>query len=346
LPNKYFEQNIEIPENIFYNPNNWIDREILKNIYLILKPKGFLDLTSSSGIRSKIISKVDNKNPIICNDISKIAYSRLKENIRFLVFNKNITNLETFHKYTNPEMLVDLDPFGSSEPYLKELSKLNCKYFSICFTDVINLCSVKRKDYILKTYNIKIRKVKSKQELALRIIISKIIQVFNRLNKKVIILFSYTRLHYLKVFFKVKPGLNFNYLKTFKSCHICKTILNTKFCHICKSESQEIGKLYKNRLYSLNFIKKLNKQIQNKPINKLLSKFNSSELKYEFQITSICKFFKLPLFKKLKLIKYINKFGICYESPFDKNILKTNLSIKRILKLITSSSGFEPEFQG
>jgi tRNA G26 N,N-dimethylase Trm1 len=341
LQHKYIEQNIEIPTGVFYNPNNWLDRQLLKEIYSLLSPKGFIDLTSSSGIKSLIISNIDKINPIICNDISKKAYNLYIQNKRLIAYNQDILNLRILEPQN--DMLVDLDPFGSSEPYLKFLTKLNCKYFSVCFTDVINLCSIKRKTYMLKTYGISVQKTSAPQELALRIVIKKIVQEFNKVNKKVIVLLSYSRLHYLKVYFKVHKGINLESVKIVSVCPTCKIL--TKDCPICH-KSLEIGQIYCKQLYDLEFVNKLRSNSTNLKIIKFLKPFDYIDKgNLSFKIQDYCKLFKILIPKKNLIINRLCKLGFnCYSSEFDKNTLKTNAPILKIINAIkTPSPGFEPE---
>ena len=264
----------------------------------------------------------------MCNDYNKKICQKLSENLNFKIYNKDIRS----EQITVPEnTLVDLDPFGSALPFLDSLSLFNAKYYSVCFTDVINLCSTKRKNYLKNQYNAIVYKTKLTQEQGLRLAAKIIVEKFNKQNKKVNFIFSYCNLHYLKFYFFVETGSNNKQdINTIKYCQVCK-LYNSAEC-ICE-KNDFVGPFFLGELYTLQFILKLKNVIENKILLKILDKYIAPDLPFGFDIENICRLNNHPIIKK----KQFNSIG--FESPYDENIIKSKLDIRNILSFAKNKFG-------
>ena len=184
---------------------NSIDR---KNMQIALPLAG-------SGIRGIRFLKELNKNKIkniIFNDYNKRAVNSIKNNLKLNKLNKkeilvcnNDANL--FLLNSNGFDYIDVDPFGSSNPYLEAaIKRISRKgILAVTNTDTAALTGTYPKACVRKYWSIP-RKDYMMHETGLRILIRKVQLIGMQYEKALWPIFSYFKDHYFRIFFQCIKG--------------------------------------------------------------------------------------------------------------------------------------------
>ncbi len=219
---------IKIPDNltiskkdsVFYNPIMEVNRDISVSIiqallnkyrreeFLICEPLG------GSGIRGLRYGK-ELKNPsgnvkVIIGDINpnatKLAMENLKlnklDNVSVVNKDANVLLSENFRTFN----LVDLDPFGSPNPYIDSaIRSLITKngILSITATDTAVLCGAYKKACI-RNYNA--IPLPGDKEMALRLLIGYVIRMGAKYDIGFDVVFSHFTDHYCRAYLITKRG--------------------------------------------------------------------------------------------------------------------------------------------
>jgi len=205
--------------DVFYNPIMKTNRDISilllnsidrKNMQIALPLAG-------SGIRGIRFLKELNKNKIkniIFNDYNKKAVNSIKNNLKLNKLNKK--NILVYNNDANLFLLnsngfdyIDVDPFGSSNPYLEAAIKRISRngILAVTNTDTAALTGTYPKACIRKYWSIP-KKDYMMHETGLRILIRKVQLIGMQYEKALWPIFSYFKDHYFRIFFQCIKGKN------------------------------------------------------------------------------------------------------------------------------------------
>ena len=205
---------------VFYNPVMKLNRDVSVILLNSISGKNMqiADPLAASGIRSIRFLKELRKDKIkrICiNDSSKDAIKSLKRNLSLNKKSKN-KKIEIKNEDANLFLLnstgfdyIDIDPFGNPNPFLDSACRRIARdgILAITATDTSALCGTYPSACIRKYWAVP-KKGPLMHEIGLRILIRKVQLIAAQYEKALIPIFSYSKEHYMRVFFRNEKGKN------------------------------------------------------------------------------------------------------------------------------------------
>ena len=208
--------------DVYYNPIMSMNRDIsVLLLNSINKTKmQIADPLAASGIRSIRFLKELKKNKIkkiYVNDINKDAVKSIKDNLELnKIPYKNSKKISVTNKDANLFLLnstgfdyIDIDPFGTPNPFLDAACKRLARdgILAVTATDTSALCGA-FPDACIRKYWAVPKKGALMHETGLRILIRKTQLVSAQYDKALTPIFSYSKEHYMRVFFRNEKGKN------------------------------------------------------------------------------------------------------------------------------------------
>ncbi|NUN11189.1 methyltransferase [Candidatus Micrarchaeota archaeon] len=186
---------------VFYNPVMQFSRSISSLALSVSKASRVLDGLSASGARGLRYYKENDLDKVVFVDANPDAVKTCKKNLKLNKVKAKVLgqDLNQFFLTTEEKFdFIEIDPFGTPAPFLKNAFACGDKKFflSVTATDLANLCA--RKEACFKYYQSLPLNIDCTHEIALRIFIKKIAQeaIQNEYSCKP--LFSFYKGHYVK----------------------------------------------------------------------------------------------------------------------------------------------------
>lgn len=353
----FSKDNVLVTKNMgtFYNPIMKLHRDvsllILKHFFSnFTRPITFCDPMVASGIREarylqhfpQIFSKLH------LGDISPTAINNCKK-----TFEENLISQEKieFHTKKAQELLymknydcIEIDPFGSSAPFLDAaLSQINHKgLLCVTATDTAALCGVYPKK-ALRRYNLHIHKTLCYDELGLRGLIAYCQKQAGKFDKSLHVEMSFVYGHFYRIFFRVEESAqqSLHYIKNLKFIEYTKETQQIKVFNY--DEKKRIGPLYLGRLNNKELVSRCIEDIalieDSKKTHKLLESLcNEVESIGYYDIHKLQSYCGIGEgIKFTTLFKHLNKDSITSSlSHSSKRGLKTTLSFEELVEKIKS----------
>ncbi|MBC8494832.1 hypothetical protein H8D36_01630 [archaeon] len=317
---------------VFYNPVMKFNRDIS---ILLLNSLPDKDLQiglplSGSGIRGirfllelkknkiKNISFNDNKSDFvkILNENFKI--SNIKKNKDIIISNED-ANL--FMLNTSGFSYIDIDPFGTPNPFLDAaITRLSREgILAVTATDTSALCGTYENACKRKYWAVPLRN-ELKHEIGIRILIRKVQLIAAQFDKALTPIFSYSKEHYFRVFFRCKKG-------------------KTRVDKVIKKHGMigKTGPLWFGSLWHKPLVKKMLKNADPK-LEKFLGMIMSeSEINVVgfHDIHKICEHKKLYVPKYEPLMETIRKRGFqASRTHFSDFGIRSNISLNELVEII------------
>jgi tRNA (guanine26-N2/guanine27-N2)-dimethyltransferase len=208
---------------VFYNPVMKFNRDISVLLLSSVENKEMqvCDLLAGTGIRSvRFLSELPKEKicSITINDYNKNAAELIKKNILLNKLDRKVKDEKIELDVTNSEAnlllmnstgfdYIDVDPFGTPNPFLEN----SCRRISrngiiaVTATDTSALAGTFPKTCMRK-YWAKPDRGPLKHELGLRILIRKVQLIGAQYEKALVPIFSYSKEHYMRVFFRCIKG--------------------------------------------------------------------------------------------------------------------------------------------
>lgn len=312
---------------VFYNPEMKLNRDISVVLLNALDNSGLriaLPLAGSGirGIRFLLESYGDKINEIHFNDGNSEAVDNIKNNLELNKIKLNekikITNRDAtkFLLESSGFDYIDLDPFGSPNPYLDAAVKRISRngVLAVTATDTAPLCGTYLKT-CLRKYWAKPLRNELKHEIGLRILIRKVQLIGAQYDKALIPIFSYWRSHYFRVFFRCVKGK--------------KNVDEIIKHHSCFGDA---GPLWLGKLKDESFVKKL--ESGNNFVQLLKQEL---DIPFFYDIHVVCKKNKLSIPKREKIMEEIKKKGFKVSSThFSHEAVKTDMQIDDFIYVLKS----------
>jgi len=327
---------------VFYNPVMKFNRDI-SVLLLNSISEGKLNIAdplAGSGVRSIrfLLELKKNKiETISINDYSNNAIKSIKKNFQLnkINYKKNrkiiIKNEDANLFLLNSEGFdyIDVDPFGTPNPYLDSAVRRISRggIIAVTATDTSALCGTYPKACIRKYWAKPLRN-EIMHEVGIRILIRKVQLIGGQYDKALVPVFSYSKDHYMRVF-----------LRCSKSKSDVDNVLK-QHGHFSNGGPMWLGELWDSKL-----VDKMCKFIDKNPINKKSNeiekflKIIKNECKIDvvgfYDLHKIAKRNKLKIPRKEDLIKKIKKKGYrACETHFNGVGVKSDIGFKKLLKLI------------
>ncbi len=315
---------------VFYNPIMKLNRDIsilLLNSIENNKMRIALPLagTGVRGIRFLKELKKSKIKEIHFNDNNKKATDLIKKNLKLnkikskAVISSNDANL--FLLNSTGFDYIDIDPFGTPNPFLDSAVKRIARQgiLAVTATDTGCLCGTFPKACIRKYWAIP-KKSPIMHETGLRILIRKVQLIGSQNNKALTPIFSYSKDHYFRVFFKCEKG-------------------KEKADKIMEQHGMfnKTGPMWLGQLWDKKLAKKLCERseltdLSLKKLLKIINKESKINTVGFHDIHKLCKKYKLRIPKIEKLLKYGKR------TIFNEYGIRTRLSKKKLIKIIKKES--------
>jgi tRNA (guanine26-N2/guanine27-N2)-dimethyltransferase len=331
------EEKISKDLPVFYNKIMKLNRDIS---ILLLNSLSFdnlkiglpLEGTGIRGIRFFLELKKGKYSNIDMNDINLEAIKIMKLNISENYANINIFNLDANEFLLNSKGYdyIDIDPFGSPNPFLdsaiKRLSR--CGILAVTATDTSSLSGT-FENACLRKYWAKPSRTEIMHEVGLRILIRKVQLVASQYSRALMPIFSYSKDHYMRIFFKSKKGKK-------ETDNILKQHSIVDF-----GEYKNIGPIWNGKLYDENLCQEMVRLNDNEKNIKFLetiyneSKFNSL---FFYDLHTIVKKNKIKINpRKEDVINRIKEKGYnAVNTHFLDTAIKSDIPYDELLSIIKS----------
>lgn len=361
----YISETVSKDMPVFYNPVMDLNRDISVLLLNSIDKKDMqialpLAATGVRGIRFLLELKKGKIKSISFNDNSTEATKLIKANLKLnkIKLNKEIkvSNLDANLFILNSKGFdyIDIDPFGSPNFLLDSAIKRLGRdgILAVTATDTGALCG-SYKNACLRKYSGKPLRNEFCHETGLRILISKVQSIGAQYDKALIPLFSYSKEHYFRVFFRCIKGKkkvdklmkNIGYIIHCKKCLFRKNvsnIFNDEKCPLCKSKLNYAGKLWLGQLWDKKLATKMNQEVKksdNKELIKLMQVISKeSQINSEgfYDVAKVVKHNKLNnVPKKDLLINKIKKSGFnAAETHIRPNSIRSDIELKELVKII------------
>jgi len=306
---------------VFYNLVMKLNRDITILLLKQFPPMNLCDPLAGTGIRAIRFAKELKYKSITANDINKKAVALIKKNMRhnkvkFEVYNKdaNLMILES-----NGFDFIDLDVFGSPnfmlDSSIKKLSRNGI--LAVTATDTsalagtyVNAC--KRKYFAVPLKN------ELKHEIGLRILIRKVQLIGAQYEKALLPIFSYSKEHYMRVFFKCEKG-------------------KKKVDEILKKHDyyEKAGPLWLGQLWDKKLVERMHKNHKTDFLNIIKDEAKLNVIGF-YDIHRLCKRYKIKQIPRFDvLIKKIKKKGYkVSKTHFTPEGLRSNISLDKLLRIM------------
>lgn len=348
-----FENTAEVVSKqleVFYNPVMKFNRdtsiEFIKNYFH--KPiKAALPL-SGSGVRGVRMLLNNEYEKLLFNDLNPKAIERIKQNLDSnkeeieKMQNKSLNEAIELHQDDANLFLrkngmfdyIDIDPFGSSIPFIESAVTHIKKngILAITNTDTAALCGsyprVTQRRYGSIPFNHEIR-----QQFGLRILIKKVQEIAAMHDKTLIPVFAFSKDHYMRA-----------YLKVSNKKQDCEKILNQhEYLEVDKNRllnptdkakgKNIVGKLYTGPLYDKELTLKMN--IDSKFFDRIQNDAELDNIFYFYDIHEICKMnsWPVPNYEKIEneIVKQNAEYG---RSHFLPTAILTDLEKTKVIKIL------------
>lgn len=332
----------ELP--VFYNPVMKLNRDITVLLLNSVKKKDMqialpLAGTGIRGIRFLLELEKGKIKDLQINDISAEAVKLIKQNLK-----QNKLKAKVHNKDANLFLLeskgfdfIDIDPFGTPNPFLdaaiRRLSRDGI--LGVTATDTGCLAGSFPKACERKYWAKPLRNA-TMHENGLRILIRKVQLIGMQNDKALIPIFSYSKDHYLRVFFRCEKGKG-------KCDKIVKQhkyfVFNDGEVKVSEqNEGDYAGPLWIGKLWDTKLVAKMIKRCVDEKLKKFLnvlhdeSKINTVG---SYHIHKLTKMWHLKHNPKMDiLLEKINKKKKSARTHFCDYSIRSNISIKELRKLV------------
>jgi tRNA (guanine26-N2/guanine27-N2)-dimethyltransferase len=279
--NQVEEGNVKIVTKIgndtaFYNPLGKFSRSIFVKIfsaYAISKGGNltYAEPFSGSGIKGIRLSvEGEGFSTFIFNDIDEGSLRITKENwknnaVKGEGIFYNLDANDFFQSLVNKGRVdgLDVDPFGSSSPYIFNAIRAvkGGGLISFTFTDTQVLGGI-HSEALEKRYHIRAKKVQFLKELQARIAITNVILEASTINIAALPVFAHVDKHYVRTYHIIKPkaSLSSELIKNIKYITVSDCGYNSLeealYCPYCGKPTDSIGPLYVGNIFNKDLIKK------------------------------------------------------------------------------------------
>ncbi len=325
------EEKISSKLPVFYNPVMKFNRDVSVLLLKAIDKKAMqigLPLAASGvrGIRFLLELPKSKIKTVFFNDNKKDFKKTMAANLKLNKIGKS--KVEVHNKDANRFMLdstgfdyIDIDPFGTPNPFLDAAVRRIARngILAVTATDTSALCGSFTKACLRKYWAVPVNN-EQMYEVGLRILIRKVQLIGAQFDKALIPIFSYSKDHYMRVFFRAEKGKQ-------KVDEIIK--LHNHF--------QEAGPLWTGQLWDTKLVTKMIKETEDRELIRFLK-----IIKAESKISTVGYYDTHTIYKKQKnlprkqdLIKKIKKKGFkASETHFLNTAIKSDITKKELLKLI------------
>lgn len=319
---------------VFYNPVMKFNRDIsVLLLSSIDKDKmQICDLLAGSGVRSirfLLELKKSKIESITINDYSSKSVNSIKKNLKLNKINIKNNKIMIANEDANLFLInssgfdyIDVDPFGTPNPYLDSAVRRIARdgILAVTATDTSALCGTYPLACLRKYWAVPLKN-ELMHEIGLRILIRKVQLVGAQYDKALVPVFSYSKDHYMRVFFRCSKGKG--------------DVDNVISRH---GMFMGAGPIWKGQLWDSKLVSEMIKKNEVKGNEKILSiiqeesKINTVGF---YDLHSIAERNKMDIPRKLELISKLKKLGYkASETHFSGTSVRSDIKLKELLRII------------
>ena len=322
---------------VFYNPLMRVNRDlsVLALAYLIEKirrPLMVADPMSASGIRAiRFIKETDFRGRVFANDINERAVELIKENLALNGIGEELCEVsrESANDFLRRSRgfgfdYIDLDPFGTPVPFVEScaLSMKRGGILSMTATDTAPLSGTYPQTCRRRYGALPLRN-EFKHEVGIRILIKKVIDLGAQHDIALEPIFSFSHLHYFKVFFRKDRGAKaterlldrVGYLLYCYACGYRREVFNLfeirKECDHCGSSLKLCGPMWLGNLWDREFATFLGESAlgreeiskETKKVLSLILEESGVDTVGFYMVSKMCERFSISLQPPIKVAK-------------------------------------------
>ncbi len=339
---------------VFYNPIMKLNRDLsLLILRTINKQKLRIGLPmAASGIRGiRVLIELNKPAVVHFNDKSKHAVGFIRQNLKLNNIKDSYTisqkDASVFMLEASGFHYIDIDPFGSPNPFLDAAVKRISRngILAVTATDTAPLAGTYPRVCQRKYWALPLRN-EFMHETALRILIRKVQLVGMQFDKALLVLFSYYANHYYRVFFRAvksksecdKLLANFGFVSYCYNC-LRRYIGNVRVKCGCGNKLTIAGPLYLGSLWDkryFNAIKGVSDYPEASKLLSVISKESEIGSPFFYTLGSLGKLIKLKQLPKLsELIGSVKAKGYkAARTHFANDGLRTNMPYNLLTKVI------------
>jgi len=334
---------------VFYNPIMKLNRDISVKVLSSEKKEGGVQIAlplAGSGIRGiRFLLELDNIKTVFFNDLKSNFKKTLKSNFKLNKISLSKNSKNSFYKKVqisnndaNIFLLqgfgfdyIDLDPFGSPNPFLDASIRRISRggILAVTATDTSALAGT-YPDACRRKYWAKPLRNELKHEIGLRILIRKVQLIGAQFEKSLTPILSYSSDHYVRVFLRCEKGK--------------KKVDKVLDKH---GEFLGVGPMWLGLLWDKTLLKKIlihKPKIEDKSSDKsnnliklLLSESNIGDVVGFYDIHAICKQNKLIIPSQESLFEKIKSKGFkASRTHFSPVGIRSNIDKKALIRIIKS----------
>ncbi len=355
------EEKISKELEVFYNPVMRFNRDMTVFVLSALKRKGMqvglpLAGTGIRGVRMLKELKSSSLKSLHFNDYDKTATKLIKENLKLNKIDKD-KRIEVHCEEANKFLLdsvgfdyIDIDPFGTPNPFLDNAAKRISRdgILAVTATDTSALSGTYENACKRKYWATPLRN-ELMHEVGLRILIRKVQLVGVQYEKSLVPFISYSRDHYMRVFFLCKKGKKecdsivkqhdfLFYDNNMKAYQVGQHKEKSK-----EDKSGAYGPLWIGKLQDKALLKKVLKEIPEKypaADEKFMQTMHDElEIPFFYDIDELASHYKVPqILKKPLVLERLKKKGFeASGTHFRGTGIKTNASLKDMLAVLKTA---------
>ncbi|MCK4521593.1 MAG: tRNA (guanine(10)-N(2))-dimethyltransferase [Nanoarchaeota archaeon] len=320
--------------DVFYNPVMKFNRDISVLLLNCIDKRNLqigLPLAGSGirGVRFLLELRKGKIKSIRFNDYDKKAVNSIKKNLKLnkIKLNKKIIvenkDANLFLLESHGFDYIDIDPFGSPNPYLDSSVRRISRegILAVTATDTAALTGTYIKTCLRKYWAVPLKN-ELMHEIGLRILIRKIQLIGAQYEKALIPIFSYFKDHYFRVFFRCEKGRK-------KADSVLE-----QHGMFDNAGPLWLGGLWDKRL--VNLMEKKNDIEENKKILRIIKEESRIDVVGFYDITKLAKKYKIKVLPKQdELIAKIKKKGFkASPTHFRENSVRSDVKEKEFVGLV------------
>jgi len=336
---------------VFYNPKMEFSRDISVSVMNTLKIKDqekVLDGLSGSGIRG-IRYMLESGTEVYFNDHNPVAVRLIEKNLKLNSLEATVTKSDFNHVYGKFEV-VDIDPFGSPVRFLDGAFRLlkNNSYLFLTATDTSALTGA-HKGSCRRKYDAMPLKSSFAHELAVRILIGKVIRNAAKYNFALRPILSYTKEHFIRAYFEIKYGKEktnnaLDNLGFALNCKCGYREVTTEFiqnCPCCREKVSFSHPIWISKIKDSEFVSDCVKSyeelgyLSDKPLELLKTVEKEIDAPLFYDIHELAHLYRTKIPKTEEMIKKIKELGFdASATHFSPVSVKTDADINNVLRCL------------
>ena len=344
--------NFLVYDDVFFNTKMRSLRDISVMFLRALNRKGtVLDTTSATGVRGIRYCLEASIDKAIFLDINKNAYENTKRNVELNRIDGTVLNedIRSFSCKSNERFsAIDLDPFGTPVPYMKDLLSIgrDGTLYMVTATDTAVLCGA-HANACMREYAARPLHNELCHEVGIRILIAYAVRLAAELNFGVHVYLALSNLHYMRIFFELKRGST-NALDSVRQigfgsyCNKCHRYYYApgiasapaQVCESCGGRTERFGPLWLGSIYDKGVIAAMlshSSGASDEAISLLYKVYNELDIPFFYSIPKLTAMLGVGSISQNVMVKELSKKGAASLTHFDPSGIKTDVPYDDII---------------